>query len=416
MPGDPSPFNLTSENTINGQQWRLPRRPWGAGWYMPWIVMGIGIAIAMIFGFSSSYKLPNFDADPIGAVFDLLWLIGQCIAPLIGLTLLCVGLGLLRGQTLITLTKNEIITSDRLGALRWTRRTITANITGLDISVGTSSTNNGPKVPMKNVTVLVAKTDQPARYKNTKDKKQIFVIAWGYPKTWMQQLADALIREASFATPSMAEIEVTTTLDHEHEDDQPENPIDQPVDSQVLLSRQPDGLTLDIPPSGIMRGSKGLGCFAVLWNGFILIMGGVMAFAVLNPHTPNVSGPTNPSDLLFLLPFLAVGIGLIAITAHLGRSRSRLVVIGRDENAVIAWHRQSPILKVKELTWPASELSHLRVGDSNMSVNDKPIQELQIHPKHGKKIGLLRRLEDSDLRWMAYELRQQTGVSRRKSK
>ena len=47
-----------------------------------------------------------------------------------------------------------------------------------------------------------------------------------------------------------------------------------------------------------------------------------------------------------------------------------------------------------------------------MSVNDQPVRELQIQPKQGKTVGLLAQLNDEELEWVAYELRQQTGLPR----
>ncbi len=416
MPGQPPTFHLNSETSGTGKQWRLPHRPWGAGWFLPWIFIAVGIAIAAIFGINGPVTLPNFSDDTFAAIFDLVWLIGDVVFSAVGLLLITLGLAFRYARTTVTLSQNEITTTDQFGLLYWTRRLNTAHITGFEINVGTSSTNGGPSVPMENVTMLIAPTDLPAKFKKEKNKQHDFIIAWGYPKTWMQQLADALTEDAKSINPVLADLETTTTFgsgDRDERSDAVETPVDPPKDTNILLLRETDGLTINIPPKGIMRGSKGLAFFAILWNGFILLTLGMIVFTMLTPNNPNTSGPDSPWTLLFFLPFIAVGVGLAVFSVHAGKSQASLVIIGSGETAVLAYIRISPVLKTREMNWSANEISHLCVGDSNMSVNDVPVQELQVYPKQSKKVGLLAQLDDEELKWIAYELRQQLGVSKR---
>ncbi|MFK7789431.1 MAG: hypothetical protein AB8C95_08090 [Phycisphaeraceae bacterium] len=402
MPGQPPPFSLTGQLMPgSGTQWDLPRRTWGAGWYMPFIFIAVGIFVAALFGINGPVTLPNFNADPAAAVFDLVWLIAQAIPTLLGCFIVLVGLVLRYGRTAVTMRNQEITTTDRFFLLRWTRRINTERITGFEINVGTSSTNGGPKVPMENVSVLIANTDQTG-------KSAVFVVAWGYPKTWMQQLVDEL-----GINPQLADLEVTTTFGSDKDDPEQREPkVEQPSDTKALLTFQDHGLTIDIPPTGWLRGSKGIGFFSILWNGFIIVFISVMVLSMINGSFTTSSNASPLFMLLFMIPFVAVGIFLGAFAAHLGKSRSSLVVIGSGPEAVLAFHRVSPVRKPRELSWTSEQLSHIRVGDSNMSVNDQPIQELQIHPKRGKAVGLLKQLDDEELEWIAYELRQQLGLSR----
>lgn len=414
MPGQPPPFELTPLPTPGqGVRWELPRRPWGSAWIMPWIFMIAGVFVAGVFGITS---LPNLsgNASAFSFVFNIIWTAGQAIASLSGLALILGGLFMLRGRTTVILKPSELITIDRLGPLYWTRRVLNARITGFEISIGTSSTNGGPEKPTNNVTCLIAQTDLPARFQSKEDKDRDdnpthnFFAAWAYPKDWMQQLADAITDNARIA-PHLADLQTTITIEHGSEFVDDQNPVEKPTDTHVLLARQPDGITIEVPPSGWLRGSKGIGFFALLWNGFILLFTAVLIFVFLAPG----SGSTGADPLwflLFLVPFAGVGIGVGAYAAHLGKSRSSLVVVGTGPESVLAFHRISPVRKPLELTWPTTELSHIRVGASNMTVNDQPVMELQIHPKRGKKEGILAQLDDEVLRWIAYELRQQTGL------
>lgn len=413
-----TPLNLISERVPEGTRWQLPHRPWGAAKSVPWIIIAIGIAVAAIFGITSAPTLPNFSDDAIDVIFDLIGLLMQAIPTLIGLTLTLIGFVLMRARTTITLTGNQLLAADHFGPLRWTRKIDTAHLTGFEINVGTSSTNGGPKKPTNNVTFLIANTNLPARIANqkgaAKDAKRDFVVAWAYPKVWMQELADLLADNIEYANPQLEGLEIKTTMGSPSEGDhtKSETPIDPPKDTRIILQQETDGLTFIIPPAGIMRGSKGLGCFAVIWNGFILVMVVGMVLAMLNSHKPNVSGPDSPWVLLFFLPFIAVGVGMALYSIHAGKSHASMVVIGKGEDAALAYYRNSPVRKPRELNWAINDLSHIRVGDSNMSVNDEPIQELQVHPKQGKKVSLLSQLNDEELKWIAYELRRQTGLPR----
>ncbi len=362
--------------------------------------------------------LPNFNGDIVAAFFDLIGLLMQVVPSLIGLTLVLIGFIMMRARTTVTLSANQLQATDHFGPLRWTRLLDTAHLTGFEINVGTSSTNGGPKKPTNNVAFLIAHTNRPARRNHQqragKDATPDFVIAWAYPKVWMQELADALADQIEYTNPQREGLEIKTTMGSAGDDDAAgnETPINPPQDTRIILQHEADGLTLTIPPAGIMRGSKGLGCFAVLWNGFILLMLGGVILAMLNSHKPNVSGPDSPWALLFFLPFIAVGVGMAWYSIHAGKSHASIVVIGTGDNAVLAYYRNSPVRKPRELNWTINDLSHVRVDDSNMSVNDQPIQELQVYPKQGKKVGLLAQLDDEELRWIAYELRQQTGLPR----
>jgi len=418
MPRQPPPLDLFRQPLPDeGVRWELPRRPWGAAKFLPWVFIIAGLIIAIAFGITS---LPNFNqsSSAHSTIFDIVWFIGEALASIAGLALIFGGLFMLLGRTTVTLMPAELSTTDRFGPFHWTRRISTTCITGFEISIGTISTNNGPEKPTEHVTCLIAKTDLPAR-RHRHDKEQNkdnathdFYLAWAYPKHWMQTLANAI--KDTHIVPHIENIETTITIEYGSEFNQGDGPVEKPTHTQIALSRQPDGLTIDVPPTGWLRGTKGIGTFALLWNGFILLMILFIVGTTVFPGSSNNTSGTDPLIfLLLLLPFIAVGIGMGAYAAHLGKSSSKLVVVGNGPDSVIAFHRISPVRKPLELTWPTAELSHLRVDASNMTVNEQAVMELQIHPKQGKKKGLLASLDDEVLVWIAYELRQQTGLPSR---
>src|SRR5581483_9571852 len=64
--------------------------------------------------------------------------------------------------------------------------------------------------------------------------------------------------------------------DADHVDDEDdvaaeETRLPQPPGSQIVVERFADGLTINVPPAGLWRGSHGLFAFGVLWVGFMSV-------------------------------------------------------------------------------------------------------------------------------------------------
>ena len=59
----------------------------------------------------------------------------------------------------------------------------------------------------------------------------------------------------------------------------------------------------------------------------------------------------------------------------------------------------------KKHEWLRDDVAGVRAGPSGMTVNDRPIINLQVHLKSGSKHGFLAGRDDAELRWMATVLR-----------
>jgi hypothetical protein len=57
------------------------------------------------------------------------------------------------------------------------------------------------------------------------------------------------------------------------------------------------------------------------------------------------------------------------------------------------------------------DIADIRAGPSGREVNDRPVLELQVHPRKGKKVGLLAGRNEEELRWMAAQLRRALELS-----
>jgi hypothetical protein len=174
-----------------------------------------------------------------------------------------------------------------------------------------------------------------------------------------------------------------------------------PPGCRVLVERFDDGLTLNVPPAGI-TGAGGLLIFALIWNaavmGFTVLMVSVMA------DQPKRDGAAWLLPLL-LGVFWLVGIGILLGSLNMARRRAAIAVTSGTLMVI-----QTGIFGSKQRTWEPGDVEAVRVGPSGMTVNDKPVIELQIIDGGASSFGMLAGRKDEELKWMAAELRRALKV------
>lgn len=175
--------------------------------------------------------------------------------------------------------------------------------------------------------------------------------------------------------------------------------IRQPADSPIKIDRFEGGVTIEVPPAGLWRGSSGLFGFAVIWNGIIGVISVCLLAAVFgdNKAKPNDGAWIFP---LILSLFWLVGIGLLLAAINLGRRRAALAYTGGSLMVI-----QTGLFGAKQREFPPGDLDDIRVGPSGMTVNDEPVLELHIIDGGGMKFGLLAGRSPDELHWMAAELK-----------
>jgi hypothetical protein len=171
-----------------------------------------------------------------------------------------------------------------------------------------------------------------------------------------------------------------------------------PAGSSITIERFPDGVTIQVPPAGLWRGSHGLFAFAVIWLGFtvpvsLCVIGGLVA------GKDNAQGNAGMLPLLFSL-FWLVGIGMLLAAINMGRQKAALAVTGGSLMVL-----QTGLFGAKQREWPPGDVEAVRTGPTGMTVNDKPVLELQIFDGGAAKFGVLAGRTDAELEWMAGELR-----------
>jgi hypothetical protein len=189
--------------------------------------------------------------------------------------------------------------------------------------------------------------------------------------------------------------------------DGPENEAihtDPPRGSSITVERFPDGLTIQIPPAGLWRGSQGLFVFALIWNSFMLVFSIVMLGAFFG------GADGNKDKVVWILPlflsiFWAVGIGILLGAVNMGCRKAAIAVTGGTLMVI-----QTGLFGSKQRDWPPGDVEAVRAGPSGMTVNDKPVLELQIFDGGAHKFGLLAGRTDDELHWLANELRAALSV------
>jgi hypothetical protein len=114
--------------------------------------------------------------------------------------------------------------------------------------------------------------------------------------------------------------------------------------------------------------------------------------------------------VLFLLAFWAIGLGMVVLAVNLGRRTAEFVA---DSGRLRA--ETKGLFGTKQREWSRDEITAIRADRSGIEVNDHPVieLELQIHPRAGKKVGLLAGRNEDELRWMATRLRRALNVPAR---
>ena len=255
----------------------------------------------------------------------------------------------------------------------------------------------GPTVNDKPVTTgpLADLGALTAEYEHGKPR----MIAVGYPRDWLQALAEDLsTRIGAFAsTLSRPTVEVVDATEN-----QPQfmDVAERPLGSQVEIQRRISGISIIIPPAGLRKGSKGLFAFAIIWCLFMVVFTCGVVFGTKEGSASNLW-----PFVAFIVAFWCIGLGLLAGAINMGRRRATLSVDGSTLRVT-----QVNLFGTKNWEWRRGEISAIRADASGMAVNDVPIIELQIHPVSGKKAGFFAGLDEQELRWLATELRRALSV------
>jgi hypothetical protein len=157
-----------------------------------------------------------------------------------------------------------------------------------------------------------------------------------------------------------------------------------PQSSIEVIEDAPDRLVIHLPPGG--AGAKGLGCFALFWNGFMCLF-----------TPPWFLAGNQGAPLLFLVPFLtlfwAIGLGLAYFWLRMKYTRTYLLV--EPERIVI----QTQWLGRRKMDEAAlTKTSRARLVES-YSVNDVPVHAIHVVGE-GRTIKFGTYLSEPEKQWV----------------
>jgi hypothetical protein len=302
----------------------------------------------------------------------------------------CLGLLIAFGRSRVDWRNGRLSVLEHAGLIRWRRRLPKEPVRKFTVRFGGAAVNDQPVTtgPLADLGALTAEYDQ--------GKPRL--VAIGYPRDWLQALAEDLSTRvgASASALSRPAVEVVDAMEN-----QPQflDVTEQPPGSQVEIQRRASGIAIVIPPAGLRKGSKGLFSFAIFWCLFMVVFTSVVVASTLKKSgTPWFAW-------LFIMAFWGIGLGLLAAAINMGRRRATL----STESGVLRVTQTGPF-GTKDREWRRGEVSAIRADASGMEVNDVPIIELQIHPVVGKKAGYFAGRDEQELRWLATELRRALNV------
>ncbi len=384
-PMDSPSSDLFDEQTLlDGVRYVLPNRSLGKGRGIGLVVMIVG---AFSVGFGVMWILNTLDFasgdDEFARWFGIIFAAVGLMPLLIGLGFFVAGLGLLRGRThaRIELANGALRVTERFGIFRWSWKRSADRVLRLIVGPALSSASATPGGQV--FLVIHVECDGVPSMK----------MAPAYTREQLEALAAALAERLNVTTESAATAPVT--VESRSDDGQPLTEVTQPQDSDATIERRDGEMTIKIPPAGLWRGSKGLFFFSILWNGFMVMFTFIFIFA----DKSQAEGDIRVAYAIIPL-FWLIGLGVLAAAVNMGRRRAILDIVG---DALLITRAGPFGSKLTE--YSADQIESIKVGRSGMEVNDVPVMELQIHPREGKKLGLLSQRDDDELQWIAYELR-----------
>jgi hypothetical protein len=371
----------------------LPVRPLGWGRLFGVLLIGFGLL---------------FVWSPAGELWHALetWLHGQSAGmgvffglfslPFLvaGSIPLAVGLLILFGRSRAEWRDGQLRAAEMLGPLRWTRRLPRKPIRKLEVSAATSKSGTGVPREMAQFSGLMAEFADGSRK----------LVVLGYPKDWLLPLAQELRPFIGSGQSAAAAVSVEV-VEKSAEAENAANVPEQPAGSRVQVEDRGMGVRLVVPPAGIWRGSRGMFFFGLFWCGFMAVFTGISVFA------GGKSADGVPGVFWVFIPaFWLIGLGLLASAMNMGRRTASF-----DATAGRLCVETRGLFGNKRHEWTRADLAAIRADASGMGVNERPVIELQVHPRGGKKVGLLAGRDEEELRWMATRLRQALAVPARET-
>ncbi len=171
-----------------------------------------------------------------------------------------------------------------------------------------------------------------------------------------------------------------------------------PENTRIKVDRRDSGVTFQIPSSSFTMVSYGILVFACMWLGFI----SVFDYFLLQGQPLKGQAPAEqvPTPVILIIGFLhLVGIGLFILGVYL---RRRTATIATSYGMLLV--SETTIFGKRSQEWNENSVRSIDVVPSNVSVNKKPLLELQIINHEGNSYRCLNTISQDELNWIAWEI------------
>jgi len=386
------PREIQVERWPERSTYDLPLRPIGKLRYVGLVLIGFAVLFAWMPGGQVARAVRRAlagnasPADLVFGAFTLLFVVAALLPFAMGMFMLC-------GRTRLVVNRDWLRVTELAMFFRWSRRVKLADVKALQVAAANEK-NPGGTAAAPGFAKLGA---LGASLRNQKT----MLLLIGYPRDWLNPIAEELsgLIQLKGSPVTIEQIEPTRGGSPVRNDEIEQ----QPASSNARLTATAGSVELDLPSKGFWKESGGLLVFSGLWCGFMVVFTSVMGVSTFKSHT-HLSAELGL--LAFLAVFWAVGLGMALLAVHLG---TRRWTVKADDRHLEATVRSA--VRSRSWHWDASDIRELVVGDSHVEVNNRRLQELQVHPRAGKKTGLLRGRDPEELAWTATKLRRVLKVA-----
>ena len=397
---------LRSQRLPEGIRFYLPSRQLGAARWVGLVPVLFGLffaGFACFWMWGAAHSMINSRGD--FQWFGILFVLFGVPFVFAGLKVISFGAMIIAGRTEVEIKQGVLRVIEKGGPFRIVQKIPMAQIEQFTV-VSPETSTPGP--------AILASLTQSSHLKIIRTNKTAVENLRGYPREVVQELVDRMTAhwsEFSAGVQNLSKPEVRSeVVRFSGETIQvvgaESERLQAPPNSKVIMEEQGGQVVFTVPPAGFVGASRGLLVFGSLWSLFVMVFTLGMVFVP--------KGDTNLGGILGMLAFLgifgAIGAGILAAATNMAR-RKAMVMANANELKVA----EKTIFKSRTHQWPRAELKAISVLPSGMTVNDRPILNLQVVTQVGQPKGFFTGRSVPELEWMATHLRRKLALQAKDS-
>ena len=407
----------------NGIKIQLPNRTLGSAKKVGWLILLLSVMVTLfMIGWIAVPASMGVGMLVKGDMSGALFLVFGCVG-LGGLytaaKMMSLAIAVLRDRTRssVSIDGKRILCREHFGWFSHRRKIKRDEVDQLYIApVGVMSNSGGGRSEGRSVVDMIDSildADLGSLYSIVTKKRNGKQIVPGYSKEILESVASAIATELNrnrtdnvlisrdVPADDQTSVGSLVTVQNLTEEEAQSADYVLPEDSQIEVVEDGESLVYRIPERSLMKGSSGPFFFALIWNGLMLFFTVSIFFAK----------KVEPFALLFLLPFWGIGIAILVGVIYVARQSAMIGV----KDGLLFIERKT-IFGTKWIEFTANQIKTIEMAYANMEVNNVKVMNLQIEPIDQKPVSMLAHLENSEIQWLAQQLRRSLGVESKKNK